>query len=184
MSRVPNVPSHMVLDKEQMRGSMGPKATNGQPVHKKEAGGGTKFSIMENDAMMAYGLYEPLLEKSVRASDSMDYFYCSTCKERIDYQKQSQSYKCAHCENQKKDYKPMRVRIPFATMAFRQQFAVMGIAVDPIVEVTPQEMAFANLGERAEYLEDENGNPRPERAPAIPEELAEANPLPNPAQDV
>jgi len=173
---------HMVLDKEQMRGTMGPKATNGQPIHKKEAGGGMKFSIMENDAMMAYGLYEPLVEKAIHASDAMYYYYCDACNQKIDYNKHTQSYTCSACQHAERDYNPMRVRMPFATMSFRQQFAVMGVLVDPIIEPSPQDMRFARLGERGAYLEDEDGNPRPERAPALPQSLADANPPPKRAQ--
>lgn len=169
---------HMVLDKEQMRGIMGPRTINKQPVHNKDAGGGTKFGIMEIDAMMAYGMYEPLIHKAIRASDSTDYFYCTTCKGEIHYKKANQRFMCNRCEMEGKEYNPMRVRIPFATMVFRQQLAVMGIAINPKIAPSKEEMAFARLGERAEFVEDKNGKVLPERDPAISEELALANPPP------
>ena len=74
----------------------------------------------------------------------------------------------------------MRVRIPFATMIFRQQLALMGVTVDPSVAPSKQDMAFARLGQLSEYVEDAEGNPQPIRSPAVPVELAAVNPVPAP----
>lgn len=116
---------HMVADKVHGRASNGPLVMlTRQPADGRSRDGGLRLGEMENDCMLAHGVFQFLKERFVDCSDNFRVFVCKRCHRMAPVNPTCKIYACSSCKNTN-DF--AQVRIPYACKLFLQEITALGI---------------------------------------------------------